>query len=321
MAASLGDLSKDQLVLSMLAVMGGRERDVSERDLFLACWHAFPSAMRWADTALPNPDTFTASLRRLDADGLITRSGKQERGRSKASRRKDVALRVGKSGVVKTQISQDGWERAGVTDEHLDEVRRQAPRPEQYRSIDPSVLIALSAGAREEQGRATDEGALVELAFHTFPARFSYAARPEFPDLDVIRKAIRRAQEARLIDPGYNLTEVGRARVANEDSRLNIRADASTSVRTGGLRLAQRIEASEAFQRFEASGSVAATKADELFRALQLPPTTDSRRIASALRTRTRELRRLDKGEVAEYLVRLAERYHPDALGPIDDES
>ena len=42
-------------------------------------WHAFPNTMRWVDTALPNPDTFTASLRRLDQRGMIQRIGKQQR--------------------------------------------------------------------------------------------------------------------------------------------------------------------------------------------------------------------------------------------------
>ena len=80
-------LSKDQLILAMLAGLGGDRREINERDLFLACWHAFPNAMRWTDTALPNPDTFTASLRRLDADGIIERIGKQERSRRKSRRR------------------------------------------------------------------------------------------------------------------------------------------------------------------------------------------------------------------------------------------
>src|SRR5689334_399697 len=74
-------LSKDNLVLGMLAVLGGDRDAINERDLFLACWHAFPNTMRWTDTALPNPDTFTASLRRLDARKFIAREGKQRRAR------------------------------------------------------------------------------------------------------------------------------------------------------------------------------------------------------------------------------------------------
>jgi len=76
---SASTASKDQLVLAMLAVLGGERDEVNERDLFLACWHAFTNAMRWANTSLPNPDTFTAALRRLDAHSLIKRSGKTQR--------------------------------------------------------------------------------------------------------------------------------------------------------------------------------------------------------------------------------------------------
>src|SRR3954454_13129943 len=113
-------LSKDQRILAMLAVLGRDRREVNERDLFLACWHAFPNAMRWTDTALPNPDTFTASLRRLDADGVINRIGKQERSRRKGRRRQ--AVDVGRSGVVKAQINDGGLAKAGVTDADIERV-------------------------------------------------------------------------------------------------------------------------------------------------------------------------------------------------------
>lgn len=50
----LAEASKDDLIMAMLAVMGGATREVNERDLFLAAWHAFPNAMRWVDTPLPH---------------------------------------------------------------------------------------------------------------------------------------------------------------------------------------------------------------------------------------------------------------------------
>lgn len=59
----LENVTKDELILAMLAVLGGENREINERDFFLASWHAFPNAMRWVDTALPNPETFMASLR------------------------------------------------------------------------------------------------------------------------------------------------------------------------------------------------------------------------------------------------------------------
>lgn len=36
MSPSIDTLSKDQLVLAMLAALGGEQREVNERDLFLA---------------------------------------------------------------------------------------------------------------------------------------------------------------------------------------------------------------------------------------------------------------------------------------------
>src|SRR5437868_4476457 len=95
----------------MLAVLGGETRDVNERDLFLASWHAFPNTMRWVDTALPNPDTFTASLRRLDQKGAIVRVGKQQR--QPRRRRRKTALDAGR-GVVKARVAEGGLERLGV---------------------------------------------------------------------------------------------------------------------------------------------------------------------------------------------------------------
>src|SRR4051794_15246761 len=139
-------LSKDQLVLAMLAAMGGDRQEVNERDLFLACWHAFPNAMRWADSALPNPDTFTASLRRLDADGAIKRLGKQERARKRKSSRRKTALDAGRSGVVKARIADAGLERAGVTNEVVEEVAKLMPPAATYEHMRPATLIALCAG-------------------------------------------------------------------------------------------------------------------------------------------------------------------------------
>src|SRR5438034_11632368 len=112
MSDPLAAASKDDLILAMLAVLGGENREVNERDLFLACWHAFPNAMRWADTALPNPDTFTASLRRLDADRIITRIGKQARSKAK-KRPRAAAFEAGRSGVVKARVNEGGLEKAG----------------------------------------------------------------------------------------------------------------------------------------------------------------------------------------------------------------
>jgi hypothetical protein len=304
-------LSKDQLVVAMLAALGGERREVNERDLFLACWHAFPNAMRWADTALPNPDTFTASLRRLDADGVIVRVGKQARAKSRKSTRR-AALEVGRSGVVKARVKEGGLEKAGITREHVEAVQTLAPAPETYRRVSPSLLVLLCIAAREAEGRVTDEGALVETAFHRFPAAFAYPPRPEFPDVERVRSAVADARVAGLINERFELTEAGTARVVEHGASIPVRVDASESYRTGAFRLAQRIESSPAYQQYRQSGSLAATKGDELFRALRLPATTDSRRIATALQARTRELRRIDRGDLADYLLRA----YPARQGP-----
>ncbi len=207
-------LSKDQLVAAMLAAMGGDRRDVNERDLFLACWHAFPNAMRWADSALPNPDTFTASLRRLDADGVIVRIGKQVRAKSKKVPRR-AALEVGRSGVVKARIKEGGLEKAGITEEEVEAVRGLAPAPESYRGSPRPLLVLLCIAARDAEGRVTDEGALVETAFHKFPAVFAYAPRPEFPDVETVRAAVSEARASGLIGSRFELTDAGK-RMVNE---------------------------------------------------------------------------------------------------------
>ena len=312
-------LSKDQLVLATLAVLGGERQGINERDLFLACWHAFPSAMRWADTALPNPDTFTASLRRLDADGLIERVGKQSRSkRTRQSRR--LAHDPGRSGVVRARLTDGALSRAGITRDHLALIRQLAPPPESYRSLDPAILIALCVAARAGEGRPTDEGALVEAAFHKFPAIFAYGQRPEFPDIATVRSAAGRARDEGLLTD-WNLTDAGKAAVDRHRSQLEVRLDASASYKTGAFKLADRIESSTAFQAYRANGTLALAKADELFRALRLPPTADPRPIAAALRSRAKELRPIDRGEVVEYLLRLASIHNQDVLPLlVDDE-
>lgn len=312
-------LSKDQLVAAMLAALGGERRDVNERDLFLACWHGFPNAMRWADTALPNPDTFTASLRRLDADGVITRLGKQARAKSKKSPRR-AALEIGRSGVVKARIRDGGLEKAGITADHIEAVRGLAPAPETYRGVPRFALVAVCIAAREAESRVTDEGALVETAFHKFPAVFAYRQRPEFPDVEAVRAAVAEARARDLLGDGFALTDAGRREAEDHRSRLDIRIDASESYKTGAFRVAQRIESSPAYDVYRDEGSLAATKGDELFRALRLPATTDTRRIAAALQARAKELRRIDRGDLVEYLLKVAKQHNPEVLPLVEEE-
>jgi hypothetical protein len=319
--ADLGSVKKDHLVLAVLAVMGGAERAINERDLFLASWHAFPNAMRWVDTALPNPDTFTAALRRLDAAGTIERLGKQVRDtkrKRKTSRR--TQLDAGRSGVVKARIREGGLEKAGITNELLAEVRRLAPPRESYVRLSAVSLIVLCVDARRREGRLVDEGAIVETAFHKFPARFAYAARPEFPDIEGIRLGIREAQRAGLLDDRLALTPRGEEEVAKHQTGIEVRLDPSESFKSGAFRLADRIEQTEGYKAYAEHGTLVATKPDELFRALRVPPTANPAPVATALTTRTRELIRIDKGQVASYLLGVAARHNPDvaALVPPD---
>ncbi|MCL6537005.1 MAG: hypothetical protein K6T28_00170 [Acidothermus sp.] len=116
------------------------------------------------------------------------------------------------------------------------------------------------------------------------------------------------------------MTETDRQELEQRPAKLAVQVDASESYKTGAFRLAQRIENSPAYLTYLETGSVAATKGDELFRALRLPPTTDARRIASALDARTKELRRIDKGEVVEYLLKVAELRNPEVLPFVSEE-
>lgn len=311
-------LSKDQLILAMLATLGGDRREINERDLFLACWHAFPNAMRWTDTALPNPDTFTASLRRLDADGVIERIGKQERSRRKSRRRQ--AVDAGRSGVVKAQIVQDGLAKAGVTEADVERVRRLLPSPDAYRAIPDPVLLAVSVKVRRDEDRHVDEGALVETAFHKFPAAFAYRERPEFPDIARIKGAVAIAVSTGLITGAFELTPAGRAEVETHSNLIDLRIDVSESHKTGAFKLAERIAATGGFKRYRTTGTLTATKADELFRVLRIAPTTDPRPVAQALIARSRDLRRIDRGDLAEYLLRVAEHHNAEAHALALDE-
>jgi hypothetical protein len=311
-------LSKDQLILAMLAELGGDRREINERDLFLACWHAFPNAMRWTDTALPNPDTFTASLRRLDADGIIERIGKQERSRRRSRRRQ--AVDVGRSGVVKARIVDGGLAKAGLTEADVERVRRLLPSPDSYRTVPDPVLLAVSIKARRDENRHVDEGALVETAFHKFPAAFAYRQRPEFPDISRIKDAIAAAMRERLITRDFELTEEGRDQVGKHSNLIDLRIDASESHKTGAFKLADRIAATAGFEHYRATGTLTATKADELFRLLRVAPTTDPRPVAQALIARSRDLRRIDRGDLADYLSEVARQHNAEAHALAQDE-
>jgi hypothetical protein len=318
---ALASATKDELVLTMLAVMGGESRAINERDLFLTCWHAVPNAMRWVDTPLPNPDTFTAAMRRLDQRGYIERIGKQERqGKRSRSRRKTVLDAPGKVGVVKARIAADGLERAGIGPELVEGVRQLLPDNERTKGLSDAAAIATCVRIREQIGRDVDEGALVEVAFHRFPGRFAYEQRREFPDLARIRTAIGEAQGEGYMDEGLRLTDAGRSAVAEGIEDGELRADASQAPAVGELRLAARIEGGEAYAAYAENGTLVKTKPDELYRALRIPPTTDPRPVAQALRARIRALRRIDKGEVVDYLLAIAARHNEDALDLLREE-
>lgn len=315
----LAEVTKDDLVLAMLAVLGGETHDVNERDLFLASWHAFPGTMRWVDTALPNPDTFTASLRRLDQRGYIVRRGKQKR-RTKGSRarRKTVVDPVGKSGVVKARIAEGGLTAASISPEAIDAVRELRLDPAAAASLTDAKAIAICIGLRERAGRAVDEGALVEFAFHRFPDRFAYVERPEFPDVERIRSGVAAAQKEGLLGDELKLSERGREVLESSsigESRMNV----SQAPAVGELRFAGRIEKSGAYVNYHQSGTLATSKPDELYRALRIPPSADPQPIADALRTRLRGLRRIDKAEVADFLLAVAERHNPDVFVLVEE--
>jgi hypothetical protein len=315
------EASKDDLVLAAVAALGGENQDVNERDAFLACWHAFPNTMRWVDTALPNPETFTASLRRLEQRGYIRRLGKQQRSTGRRSSRRRTIVDSGRSGVVKARIVEGGLDKAGVSTELVAEVGRLVPDADSIRSLSDAALVSLGVGLREEGGRHLDEGVLVELVFHKFPSRFSFGPRPEFPDTFRIRRGIKEAEQDGLLNPDLTLTADGRRRVAEWGEQLKLGLDRSTAHASGDLKFAARIEQSPGYVAYTESGTLVRTKPDELFRMLRVPPTTNPTPVADVLRTRLRALARIDKAEVGTYLLEVARRHNADVAALIDVEA
>lgn len=311
--------SKDDLVLAAVAVLGGESHEVNERDAFLASWHAFPNTMRWVDTALPNPETFTAALRRLEQRGYIRRVGKQQRatGRRGSSRRRTI-VDPGRSGVVKARIVEGGLQKAGVSPELVAEVARLVPDADSIRSLSDAALMALCVGLREEGGRDLDEGALVELAFHKFPSRFAFGPRPEFPDTSRIHRGIEDAERDDLLHSDLSLTGNGRKRIAEWGDQLRLGLDRSTAHASGDLKFAARIEQSPGYIAYADNGTLVRTKPDELFRMLRVPPTTNPKPVADVLQTRLRALARIDKAEVGAYLLEVARRHNADVAALLD---
>ena len=307
--------SKDDRVLAVLALMGGDRREVNERDLFLACWHTFPNQMRWVDTALPNPDTFTASLRRLDARGLIERIGKTERRKRKKAPRRQSALEIGRSGVVRARLREGALERARVSEGVLNDIGTRMPSSEN--DADPVDVLLACIQARLHAGMHVDEAVLVEMAFHRYPGVFAYRFRPELPDVGIVRDALEEARNSGLVSSKLELTDAGRARLGQDSTPLQL--DTSAAFRAGVNKVADRIESSPAYVSWKENGTLALAKADELFRMLRIPPTTDPSPVVTTLRRRRAELLRVDRGSSAEYLLRLAELFHPDVYDSLED--
>jgi hypothetical protein len=214
---------------------------------------------------------------------------------------------------VKAQIVDGGLAKAGLTEADIERVRRLLPSPDLYRAVPDPVLLAVSVKARRDENRHVDEGTLVETAFHKFPAAFAYRERPEFPDTARIKDAIAGATRQGLITQDFTLTAAGRAEVEKRGNLIDLRIDASESHKTGAFKLAERIAATAGFEHYGATGTLTATKADELFRVLRVAPTTDPRPVAQALIARSRDLRRIDRGDLADYLFQVAEQHNPEA--------
>lgn len=318
-------VSKEKLVLAMLALMGGETHAVSERDLFLSCWHAFPNAMRWVDTSLPNPDTFTAALRRLDAAGYVKRLGKTLRDPRKRRRapgkRQQLPDGPKSTRAVRAMLTPGALEKAGVGAEVLRSVQRLAIPREDYTERDPATLVVTCAALRSRADRQVDEGWLTETAFHTFPAVFAYSERPEWPDVERVRAAIRQARAAGLLDAGLQVTEAGHRLVGDPTYSLDAKLDPSSSFRAGTVRFAARIEDTEGYRCWIEHRTLALTKPDELYRMLRVPPTTDPQPLVDALTVRLRDLRRVDKANVADYLMKLAETYNQDVFTILGSQS
>jgi hypothetical protein len=276
--------------------------------------------MRWVDTALPNPETFTASLRRLEQRGYLRRIGKQKRavGRRSAPARRRTIVDPARSGVVKARIVEGGLEQAGVGRDLVEEVARLVPDANRIRNFSDAALVTLCVGLREDGGRQLDEGSLVELAFHKFPSRFSFPPRPEFPDTSRIHSGIQDAIGDGLLDADLALSSNGRRGVAEWSDQLRLGLDRSTAHASGDLKFAARIEASPGYVAYAESQTLVRTKPDELFRMLRVPPTTNPKPVADVLRARLRALARIDKGEVGSYLVEVARRHNSDVAALID---
>jgi hypothetical protein len=108
--------------------------------------------------------------------------------------------------------------------------------------------------------------------------------------------------------------------VEKHGNLIDLRIDASESHKTGAFKLADRIAATAGFEHYRATRTLTATKADELFRVLRVAPTTDPRPVAQALIARSRDLRRIDRGDLADYLFEVAEHHNPEAHALAQDE-
>jgi hypothetical protein len=175
------------------------------------------------------------------------------------------------------------------------------------------TLLLRCIDLRQEAARHLDEGALVETAFHKFPAVFAFSERPEFPDVGLVRQAIRDAQALGYLNDNLELTGSGKNHL-QAGSAVEMRLDPTAAFSAGSLKFADRIEKTAGYQLFTANGTLIGTKGDELFRMLRVLPTTDPQPLVNALLARRKDLLRIDKGQVADYLMKLAERYHPEVV-------
>ena len=174
------------------------------------------------------------------------------------------------------------------------------------------------------RGGKPDEGAIVETAFHKFPAVFAYAPRPEFPDVEAVRVAVAEARANGLLGPKLRVaTEAGRALV--DEHAPSLEASASTRPRATKPAPSASRSASRPRRRTpKTSPGDRPARGHEGRRAVPGPPAAGDDGHAPdcvcARVARTKELRRIDRGDLVDYLLHVAEKHNPDVIPLLDGD-
>ncbi len=230
---------KRELVLGVLATLGGDTRSVCLDEIALACHRLAPAVFAWPEYSwLPQLDNVRVNLHHVTKKGLVHRD--------------DKFYRLTEAGIQ--------WCKAHSR--FLEELRGRIPDPMVTSRWSAADLVAVALLNLTHHGDAVPRERLIAEAFRVFPETFGLAAFPGWPDAARVDTAVAQCPFIEIADGGLRLNPENVSQVEAYTKALQTRSSQFRSERrasSGGSasKAIVRIERSRSYRAFGSNRTTA----------------------------------------------------------------